>query len=172
VVFVLLRATIYVYQPYLHARGVSLVTIGWVFAAMYVVASAVAHRTHLLRRRFGDDRMLWALLGGLATSFVLLAGVGNGAWMLGLLIVQAVANGIYSPLTKPLLNFEITDSAHRAAVLSVESMMRRAAMGVFAPLVGAGPRLPGRARGGRSLSSPEPFQNRQLRGVRRADGSR
>ena len=56
--------------------------------------------------------------------------------MLALLLVQAVANGIYSPLTKPLLNREIPDSRGRAAVLSVESMARRAAMSVFAPLVG------------------------------------
>ena len=50
--------------------------------------------------------------------------------------MQAVANGIYSPLTKPLLNAEIADSSRRAAVLSVESMARRAAMGMFSPLVG------------------------------------
>ena len=56
--------------------------------------------------------------------------------MLGLLVVQAVANGLYSPLTKPLLNAEISDSRQRAAVLSVDSMARRAGMAVFAPLVG------------------------------------
>jgi hypothetical protein len=56
--------------------------------------------------------------------------------MLSLLLVQAVANGMYSPLTKPLLNAEITDSSQRAAMLSVESMARRCAMGVFSPLVG------------------------------------
>jgi hypothetical protein len=56
--------------------------------------------------------------------------------MLALLVVQAIANGIYSPLTKPLLNNEIADSSQRAAVLSVESMARRVAMGLFAPLVG------------------------------------
>ena len=60
----------------------------------------------------------------------------SGPWMLALLIVQAIANGIYSPLTKPLLNAEIVDSRRRAAVLSVDSMVRRAAMGVFAPLAG------------------------------------
>ncbi|HSD87646.1 MAG TPA: hypothetical protein VLB44_09025, partial [Kofleriaceae bacterium] len=53
-----------------------------------------------------------------------------------LLLVQAVANGIYSPLTKPMLNAEITDSSRRAAILSVESMARRSAMGLFSPLVG------------------------------------
>ncbi len=136
VVFALLRATIYVYQPYLEERGLGTSEVGLLFAGVYLVAAAVAFRTYRLRMRFSDDVLLWALLGVLAVSFVGLAGAGAGPWMLALLIVQAAANGIYSPLTKPLLNREIADSSRRAAVLSVESMVRRAAMGMFAPLVG------------------------------------
>ena len=136
VVFALLRATVYVYQPYLAERGLGTVEIGALFAGVYLVAAFVAYRTHDLRARIGDERLLWGLLGVLAASFVGLAGAGSGPWMLGLLLVQAVANGVYSPLTKPLLNQEIADSRGRAAVLSVESMARRAAMALFAPLVG------------------------------------
>jgi MFS family permease len=136
VVFVLLRATVYVYQPYLGARGLGPSEIGLLFAGAYVVASLVAFRTHALRRRVGDDALLWLLLGGLAASFVGLSGAASGPWMLALILVQAVANGLYSPLTKPLLNREIHDSSQRAALLSVESMARRAAMTVFSPLVG------------------------------------
>ena len=136
VVFTLLTATIYVYQPYLDARGVTVIEKGLLFAGVYLVASSVAYRTHHLRRRFGDDALLWALLAALALSFLGLAGAANGPWMLGLLLVQAVANGLYSPLAKPLLNREIHDSSRRAAVLSIESMARRAALGVFSPLAG------------------------------------
>jgi hypothetical protein len=136
VVFVLLRATVYLYQPYLHERGLGADAIGLLFAGVYVVASLVAYRTYRVRRWLGDESLLWALLATLAISFLGLAGAPSGPWMLALLGVQAVANGIYSPLTKPLLNREITDSRRRAAILSVESMARRAAMGVFAPLVG------------------------------------
>jgi MFS family permease len=136
VVFALLRATEYIYQPYLDDRGLSPMAIGGVFAGVYVVASIVAYRTYQLRRRFGDEMLLWVLLAMLAGSFIGLAGAGNGPWMLALLVVQAIANGMFSPLTKPILNAEITDSRRRAAILSVESMARRAAIGVFAPLVG------------------------------------
>jgi MFS family permease len=136
VMFMLLRATIYVYQPYLEERGLGASAIGLMFAGVYMVAATVAYRTHLLRRRFGDELLLWGLLAALAISFIGLAGVANGPWMLSLLVVQAIANGVYSPLTKPLMNREITDSSRRAAVLSIESMARRAATGVFAPLVG------------------------------------
>ncbi len=136
VVFVLLRATVYIYQPYLQERGLGPVAIGGLFAGVYVVASLVAYRTYRLRRKLGDETLVWALLAVLAISFLGLAGAGTGPWMLSLLVIQAVANGLYSPLTKPLLNAEITDSRQRASILSVESMARRAAMGIFAPLVG------------------------------------
>lgn len=135
VVFALVRATIYVYQPYLAERGLSTLEIGLLFAGVNLVAAFVSYRTWQLRAAFGDDKLLWALLAVLGISFIGLASAGAGPWMLALLFVQAVANGVYSPLTKPLLNREIR-SANRAAVLSVESMGRRVAIGVFAPLVG------------------------------------
>lgn len=136
VVFTLLRATIYVYQPYLDQRGFGTAQIGLLFAAMYVVASGIAFRTHALRRRYGDELLLWSLLGVLAASFVLLGHVSTGPWLAALLAVQALASGIFSPLTKPLLHSEILHSSGRAAVLSVESMARRLTLGLFAPLAG------------------------------------
>jgi MFS family permease len=135
VVFVLLRATVYLYQPYLKTRGLDVRDIGLVFAAVYVVASMVAHRGYLLRRRFGDDVLLWGLLGTLAVSFVLLEAV-HGSWVIGLIGLQALAMGLYSPLVKPLVNREVPDSSRRATVLSVESIARRGAMGVFSLIAG------------------------------------
>lgn len=135
VVFALLRATIYVYQPYLAERGLGTFEVGLLFAGVNLVAAGVAQRTFQLRASFGEERLLWTLLAVLGISFVGLASAGAGPWMLVLLLVQAIASGIYSPLTKPLLNREIR-SENRAAVLSVESMARRAAIGLFAPFVG------------------------------------
>jgi MFS family permease len=135
VVFALVRATIYVYQPYLAERGLSTLEIGLLFAGVNLIAAFVSYRTWSLRAALGDEKLLWGLLAVLGVSFIGLASAGAGPWMLALLFVQAVASGIYSPLTKPLLNREIR-SENRAAVLSVESMGRRAAIGVFAPLVG------------------------------------
>ncbi len=136
VVFTLLRATTYIYQPYLEQRGFGTLEIGVLFAAMYALAAVVAFRTHSLSVRYSEERLLWALLGVLAVSFLLLGSVRAGPFVFALLAVQAVASGLFSPLTKPLLHREVTDSRRRAAVLSVESMARRAALGVFAPLAG------------------------------------
>lgn len=135
VVFVLLRATVYLYQPFLKAQGFSPGETGLVYAAVYLLASFVAMRGPALRRWFGEEVLLWGLLAMLAGSFLLLEEV-RGPWVLGLLAIQAVANGLYSPLVKPLLNREITESSRRATVLSVESIGRRGAMGVFSPVAG------------------------------------
>lgn len=135
VVFALLRATVYLYQPFLDERGFGVAEIGLLFAGFYVIASLVAYRTHAIRRRIGDDVLIWALLGGLAVSFLWLD-VVRGPWVVVLLGIQAVANGIYSPLVKPLVNAEITDSSRRAAMLSVESMGRRIAMGILMLVAG------------------------------------
>jgi hypothetical protein len=134
-VFVLLRATVYLYQPYLKAQGFTPGGTGFCYAGIYFLAAFVAMRTPTLRRLFGDESLIWTLLAVLALSFVLLAEV-RGPWVLVLLAVQAFANGLYSPLVKPLLNREIPDSRVRATVLSVESIVRRSAMGVFAPIAG------------------------------------
>lgn len=135
VVFVLLRATIYLYQPYLNDRGFGIAETGFIFAAVYAVGTFVAHKGHHLRRWFGERNLVWGLLSTLALSFILLNQI-SGQWALCLLGVQAVANGLYSPLVKPMLNREIADSARRATVLSMESIVRRMAMGVFSPVAG------------------------------------
>lgn len=139
VAFTLLKVTIDLYQPYLDSRGFSLTQRGLVFAGIHVLAALVATRAYQLRRRFGEDALVWGVMGMLAASFLLLVQV-SGALVLVLLAVQAVASGLYSPLVKPMINREIRDSGRRATVLSIESIMRRAAMGLFlipASLLGA-----------------------------------
>lgn len=135
VVFVLLRATIYLYQPLLAAHHLDYFEIGLIYAAVYLTAAVVSQHGYWLRQRAGDEPLLWILLGGLALSFVLL-GELSGTWVLALLGVQAVAIGLYSPLVKPLFNREIVDSDKRATMMSVESIVRRGAMGVFSPIAG------------------------------------
>jgi MFS family permease len=61
VVFVLLRATVYLYQPLLDRAHFDYAQIGLVYAGVYLAASAVATRGHALRERIGDEPLLWAL---------------------------------------------------------------------------------------------------------------
>ena len=135
VAFILLKATSYLYQPYLNGRGFSIVGMGIVFGGFYVLAAVVAFKGNWLRTRFGEEVLVWGLLGTLAISFALLRSI-PGEWALGLLAVQAAATGLYSPLVKPLLNRPIRDSRRRATILSVDSIARRFGMGFFSPVVG------------------------------------
>ena len=136
VVFVLVRSTEYLYQPYLDERGFSVSTIGFIFAGSFMLASFVAHRAHVLRRWLGEEFLVYGLLGMLSVSFILLNQL-HGEWgPLMMFAVQAVAIGLYSPLVKTMLNREITDSSRRATILSVESIARRGAKGVFSPIAG------------------------------------
>lgn len=136
VVFVLLRATVYAYQPYLKASGFSIAETGVVFAAVYLVAAFVAHHFESLRRMFAESTLIWGLLATLIVTFFLL-GIVSGPVALGFMGIQAAANGLYSPMVKLLLQREIDESHQRATVLSVESMARRLAFGLFSPAVGA-----------------------------------
>lgn len=136
VVFVLLRSTVVLYQPYLDARGFSVAQIGFVYAGSYFVAALAARRFYAARRWLGEEALAYGLLGALAASFLLLNRFHGGWASLSMLLVQAVANGLYSPLAKTMLNHNIADSSRRATVLSLESIARRAAMGLFWPVAG------------------------------------
>ncbi len=135
VVFVLLKATVYLYQPFLNARGYGIAETGFVFSGLYLVAAGAAFKTHVLRNWLGERTLVWGLLGALALSFVLLNQI-SAEWVLVLLALQAVATGLYSPLVKPLLNREISNSKRRATMLSMESIVKRFAMGAFSPVAG------------------------------------
>ncbi|WP_428264241.1 MFS transporter [Haliangium sp.] len=136
VVFVLLRSTVVLYQPYLDSRGFSTTEIGLVYAGSAFVAAFAARRFSTICRWASEDGLAYWLLGALSASFLLLNHF-HGAWApLSMLLVQAVANGLYSPLAKTMLNRNIVDSSRRATILSVESIARRAAMGVFWPIAG------------------------------------
>jgi predicted MFS family arabinose efflux permease len=135
VVFVLLRATEHVYQPYLRASGFSVAETGVIYAAVYLVAAVVAHNFATLRRWLSESTLIWTLLGTLIVTFLILGNIA-GPLALAVMTIQNAANGLYSPLSKLLLQREIPDSQKRATVLSVESMVRRLAYGAFAPVIG------------------------------------
>ena len=133
--FTLLRMGIYLYPTYLGGAGLDTAWVGVVLALLSVIGAAGAQRIEAVRRRVGEARLVWGLPLALAASYVVL-GRWFAVWGIALLAVQSVANGLYSPFSKELLNREIADSGQRATVLSVESMARRLAFGAFAPVAG------------------------------------
>jgi MFS family permease len=134
-IFTLTRMSIYLHQPFLSAAGLDLSHVGLVMAALSLLAALGAHRIEWLRRALGESTLVWGLPAVLALSYLVM-GRWFATWGVALLGLQALASGVYSPLSKELLNREIVDSGRRATILSVESMARRLAFGLFAPLVG------------------------------------
>lgn len=136
VVFALVRVTDYLYQPFLRTRGFDVMEMGFVFAGISAFAALFALRADALRRWLGEGVLIWGMLATLAVSFLVLHSVA-APFALVVLAVQGATNGVYSPLVKPIINREITDSGRRATVLSVESIARRAAIGVVSLVAAA-----------------------------------
>ena len=134
--FTLLRMGLYLQPTWLDAVGLDVAWIGGALGALSLVGALGAAGIEVVRRRLGERVLVFALPLALGVGYVVLARAGLPLG-LALLTLMALCNGVYSPLSKELLNCEITDSSQRATVLSVESMARRLAFGAFAPLAGA-----------------------------------
>jgi predicted MFS family arabinose efflux permease len=135
-VFTLVRMSLYLHQPYLTRAGFAIEGVGLVLGGLSLVGAWGAHGIDRLRRVLGERGLVVGVPAALALSYLVL-GQWVASWGIALLLVQSVLNGVYSPLSKELLNREILDSGQRATILSVESMARRLAFGLFAPLCGA-----------------------------------
>jgi MFS family permease len=134
-IFVLLRVSLWLYQPYLHRAGYDVAAVGFIFAGVYLVAALTARQIDAIRRRLPGAALYWALPLTLGATYVVL-GRFAASWGVLLLMAQKAVDGIYSPLTKELMNRELPEAGARATVLSVESMVRRLAFCAFAPLIG------------------------------------
>jgi MFS family permease len=134
-IFVLLRVSLWLYQPYLKRAGFDLAAVGFVFAGVYLCAALTAHHIEGIRRRIPGPALYWALPLTLGATYLVL-GRFAASWGVVLLLAQKAVDGVYSPLTKELINRDVPDSGARATVLSVESMVRRLAFCAFAPLLG------------------------------------
>lgn len=136
-IFVLLREGMYLYPIYLEHARFDRFQIGLTLALLTLLAAWSAHRIELIRAVLGERRLLVLLPLLLSVTYLLLGRYFAVGWGVGLLGLQMVVNGIYSPLSKELLNREIKNSGQRATVLSLESMSRRLVFGVAPPVVGA-----------------------------------
>ncbi len=133
--FTLLRMGLYLQPTWLDAAGLDVAWIGATLGVLSLVGAFGAESVEWVRRRVGERALVVLLPLALGIGYVTLA---RASLPLGIALfaLHALCNGIYSPLSKELLNREITDSSQRATVLSVDSMARRLGFGAFAPLAG------------------------------------
>ncbi len=135
-VFVLLRISLYLYQPYLRTAGFDLAQTGVVLAAVYGVAAIASRQVGRDYAVLPSGTLVLGLPLVLGLSYLIMAGTHGAVAAVALLVLQATVNGAYSPVSKSLLNREIADSNLRATMLSVESLVRRLVFALFSGLLG------------------------------------
>lgn len=135
--FVMIRSGIVlVYNPWLTEVGVPLSRWGTLLAVINLAGGLAAWISH---RAVGDgkaERWMFAIPAALLGMYLGLASFQVPAAAL-LFIIQGLSLGMHPVVVRTVLNERIRDPAHRATVLSIESLACRLAFGAVALVFGA-----------------------------------
>lgn len=134
-VFVLIRVAITCFfNPVLEEADVPIHTWGSVLAAINVVGGLAAWQGPRWQEVLGVRRVLVAMPLALVAMY---AGLASGTpWGVALLGIQAAALGVHPTVVRTLVNRFATSAAHRATLLSLESLACRLATGAVAAFAG------------------------------------
>lgn len=132
VIFVLARViSVNLFQPILAGKGFGLPAYGVVMAVMTFFEAVGSARPGWMRRHFTDIRSVFILSLLMAVSVVLVPFFGQvGAVVL--LCAFSVVTGLSYPIQKQVMNEAIPDPDYRATILSLESLIDRAATALVA----------------------------------------
>ncbi len=135
VIFVLDRlVSVNLFQPILHGKGFGLPAYGVMMGMMSFFEAVGSARPAWMRRYFTDIRAVFVLSVVMGLSVALLPAVGQlGTGVL--LAVFSVAAGLSYPIQRQVMNEAIPDPQYRATVLSLESLIDRAATAAVAFLL-------------------------------------
>lgn len=126
-VFVLTRVVqAGLFQPILGAKGMPLETYGLVMAMMTAFEAVGAGRSRWVSRVLSDEAAVLVFTGLLTLAMAALPGAGQGGTV-ALLAVLAYSAGVAFPRQRQVVNDAIPDPRYRATILSVESIIDRAA---------------------------------------------
>jgi MFS family permease len=136
-IFVLSRVCqVNLYQPIMNDKGFSLASFGLVMSLMTVFEAIGSYKPDWLRRYLSDLNAVYILTAVMAMSLGLIAFSG---WIATLILfcLFSLAAGLSFPIQRKLVNDAIPDSQYRATLLSVESIVDRAANAWIAMLIGS-----------------------------------
>lgn len=123
------------FQPILGAKSVDLTFFGMVMSLMTVFEAIGSGRPAWVRRWMTDLNAVFALTVLMAASLAMIP--YSGAWCtVAWLCIFSYAAGLSFPIQRQLLNDAILDSGYRATLLSVESIIDRAACAWVASIIG------------------------------------
>ncbi len=123
-VFVLLRLAITIFfNPVLERAGWPLDTWGSVLAAINVLGGLAAWQGPRWQENVGLNAMLWGMPAVLMGMYVGIA--WGGSPFVALFALQSIVLGVHPTVVRTLLNRRVSSDAHRATLLSIESLACR-----------------------------------------------
>jgi MFS family permease len=135
-VFVLARiCQINLFQPILESKSFPVASYGLVMSVMTIFEAAGAFRPTWFRRFMSDLNAVYFLTFVMAISMMILPLSGQIGVIAGLCIFS-YATGLSFPIQRQLMNDAIEDGSYRATILSVESIVDRAANAGLAAIIG------------------------------------
>jgi MFS family permease len=135
-IFVLARVCqVNLFQPILRSKGMGAPSFGVVMGVMTAWEAIGSAKVDWFRRYFSDLNAVFILTAVMAGS-LLAVPYTQAIGTIVSLSVFAYVTGLSYPIQRQLLNDAIEDSSHRATLLSVESIIDRAANAVLASMMG------------------------------------
>lgn len=137
-IFTLVRiAQVNLYQPILNSKSFDLVAFGWIMALMTLFEALGSAYPEKLQRWMSDLNAVSFTTLVMAASLMMIPFVGQNGVIFAL-ILFSIASGASFPIQKQLMNDAIVGAAqYRATLLSLESLVDRAACAWMASLIGA-----------------------------------
>lgn len=137
-IFTLVRiAQVNLYQPILNSKNFDLVAFGWIMSVMTLFEALGSAYPEKLQRWMKDRTAVSFTTFVMALSLIVIPFVGQAGVVIAL-IVFSVASGLAFPIQKQLMNDAIVGATqYRATLLSLESLVDRAACAWMASLIGA-----------------------------------
>jgi predicted MFS family arabinose efflux permease len=124
------------FQPILSSKNIQLPVHGMVMAAMTLFEAFGSAYPHSLRKFLIDRNAVFALTTLLGLALILIPLSGAALTMLGLCLFSLWVGFAY-PIQRQLFNDAISEPGYRATLMSIESIVDRAACAVVAALLGA-----------------------------------
>lgn len=137
-IFTLVRiAQVNLYQPILNSKNFDLVSFGWIMSLMTLFEALGSAYPEKLQRWMKDRTAVSFTTLIMALSLMIIPVVGQSGVVLAL-ILFSIASGLSFPIQKQLMNDAIVGATqYRATLLSLESLVDRAACAWMASLIGS-----------------------------------
>ena len=122
------------YQPYLQSINVSIVHIGWVYAAIFLFGAVGSKLAHRIEKFLGEKKILIYILLVMIASYLLMS---KQLILIGAAfpIILTTMLGIIEPTVQDYIN-KHTESHHRATVLSLGTLLTNGFSSLIIPFFG------------------------------------